>query len=82
MHCVWIHAEQGEDYSSIDKISLPLSHANRRACFPVTIIDDSDFEPNEKFSLFVERDDVGVSLTIPLTLEPNELTLKIMDDDG
>ncbi len=76
-----MYAEQGEDYSSIDRLSLPLSNANRRACFLVTIIDDNDFERNEEFSVLVERD-VGVDPTIPLTLEPNQLTIMIMDDDG
>ncbi len=82
MHtCIVDYTEQGEDYRSIDRLPLPLSHTNRRACFPITIIDDSDFKDNEEFSLLVERDSV-VDLTIPLTLEPNQLTLKIMDNDG
>ncbi len=78
-----VYAEQGEDYSSIDRLSLTLSHANRRACFPITINDDSDFEPNEEFSVLVDKDSASFPfLAIPLTLEPDLLTLKIMDDDG
>ncbi len=76
-----INAEEEDDYKSISRLSLPLSHTDRRACFPVTIIDDTIFEHDEDFSIFMERD-TEANLGIPLTIEPSQSTLKILDDDG
>ena len=73
------HYSAGLDYN-LTRSTITLSANDSRGCFSVEIKDDDQFEKTENF--FVDLSYSGTSGTSSVTLELNEIEIKIGDNDG
>lgn len=73
--------EPRSDYTAIDNYPLPFTDLRRKICLNVEILEDVVIENDESFSILLERSS-NVPPTVPLIIEPEISTVKIMDNDG
>ena len=75
----------GLDYEELSALNadifLSFDDDNRRLMFPVTIIDDDQFESVEEFNLELRFDLFGGTPS-GVILSPNVSNIRILDDDG
>ena len=73
------HSSAGLDYN-LTRSTLTLSANDLHGCFSVEIKDDDQFENTENF--FVDLSYSGTSSISLVSIELNEIEIKIRDNDG
>ena len=76
-----LSVEPRSDYTPIANYPLPFTESKRKICLNLVILEDAIIENDESFSIMLERNS-SVSTTVPLLIEPEISTVKIMDNDG